>query len=992
MSEPLPFCQKCHRMRPSHDVTYHEVLGAHGGFKWNLHTGFMCSSCARQKFWTTTLWSMTVGLIGIPGLVTGPIAAMRNIKARRDYLRRANAASSIGQQMSQPQTILRDAGSKVLIAQSGSEYPLKGFPWIPATEPQARQLNTINVNAPMALGIVCLLGVIFCGIMGVLTARDYFSGQYRGKPWIPPEEVVEQTWPWVVSTIPLFAIFLLGVFISIAWWKKRYSPSVAMDVLGHVFPAEVIFHVDRVHMVALGAQRGQYYRVIVGVQNLYDQSTRVDITLGGNAPQSPLRLDLKSLEAVRAVIDLPIKQTSPDLVMGLHYDVKVHGAGGVCLRESYRQRLSTRVADGEEPTLTADDRARMERYFGLPQLGGIQFFNADRKVIVQLRHEHPDPASCFSGKWQTISLGDEKQSSSVNWIRQEFLQVINASEYAYASKDAKPISMATMIPRDGTDPADSLKTPYPVPDLSWAMTPQTDPASPVVPVVSSPSTLAPMPPVSPPPVAPPMPAWSPLPAALPVPQQRSAAIRTVLPIVVGLIVASVSFFVLWNFLPGYPNSSSSGSSRANVPPPMPRQTPIPSPVLPPAPMPAPAPIAPSPTVSPMPSPLPVPQRPSISIDDALEQLNTQSYSFQTTLRIDGSDVTYQGQMYQHSLALFGTSNSAPALIFANFSDGRLMLTWQEKKQFKILPLDKAATEISPVDHQLVSYVQAVGLLRQFKPEHAVSRPGYDEYQKLEGVSVRVIELRLEDKSKVVTCTLAVDTESRLPVKLDLYVRTPPAASSPQTHVRISQCNPTPGVDANLLNAPIPDGFEVIDLTKAPSVPSVPVDPSTMSDLQKIHAALDQWNHKKKDKAVASLMAVNWSNPQAMEQLKSTFSPGADKPAEATPGVAQADADSVVLMAQQSQELSDYVVELSKTMESAGQVELIEKNLQNMQRYGQLLDTAGQPDVLRKSGMQIRIDAMTRLIEFYDNQNELEKKLMLTRRLAILRSQLPKSAQ
>lgn len=435
-------------------------------------------------------------------------------------------------------------------------------------------------------------------------------------------------------------------------------------------------------------------------------------------------------------------------------------------------------------------------------------------------------------------------------------------------------------------------------------------------------------------------------------------------------------------------SAASGSSQLNSVPPTPMSprlsgspTPPRSELLPPQPQPQPQPQTPPPP----------PAVSSISVDDALQQLNTKSYLFQATLSLNGNYHNFNGIFVQQRyLTLMDTGNRFPVSMFVDLKDGRTTLILHKQKQARILSLDKKILDTSPEEMLLLSYAKAFRELSALEPKDALAwLESNPEYHPVEGVSAREIRLIHRDGNKVVSCNLSVDLATRLPVLLNINVSTiqesRPYAQASLSHSSLFD------IDENTpVSFPVPSDYTVIDLTAAPRIELPAVDASAMTDGQKLQAALDQWDRKEKDKAVAFLLAVDWNKRLDRDDLKSIFSPADDHSAAGTATRAQPNADRDGELAKKCQALSDYICELSKAMENANQLELAEKCLQNTWLFGKLLDMPGQADPLRRSGTQIQISTLTRLIEFYGNQNEVEKKLVMTRRLAILRDQLSKS--
>jgi DNA-directed RNA polymerase subunit RPC12/RpoP len=119
--------------------------------------------------------------------------------------------------------------------------------------------------------------------------------------------------PFKVSIVGSIAL-LGGLAGCIAWHRRqRNRPDSAPDLLAELFPPTAIMHAGRVHFTCLGVQSGGFFRVIIVIQNRFDQAThfKASFTVYECASAPQLERNLTGSEGSPILFTTPVPVSVP---------------------------------------------------------------------------------------------------------------------------------------------------------------------------------------------------------------------------------------------------------------------------------------------------------------------------------------------------------------------------------------------------------------------------------------------------------------------------------------------------------------------------------------------------------------------------------------------------------------------------------------------------------------------------------------------------------
>jgi hypothetical protein len=179
-------------------------------------------------------------------------------------------------------------------------------------------------------------------------------------------------------------LLLCCLALCIMWHRqKRNRPDTADDLLARIFPAQAIMQTGRVHCVAVGFQSGGIFRLVVGVQNLFDQPTEFRCSFANAGTLPDLACTLGESQVIVGKADFPIANSDLPAKGHLTITASAQGHGGTQVRFATRRAFKGRSQTvAVSVALAAGGHFHLDR--STTEQPGLHFANVDGNLPAPL--------------------------------------------------------------------------------------------------------------------------------------------------------------------------------------------------------------------------------------------------------------------------------------------------------------------------------------------------------------------------------------------------------------------------------------------------------------------------------------------------------------------------------------------------------------------------------------------------------------------------------
>jgi hypothetical protein len=266
------------------------------------------------------------------------------------------------------------------------------LPWgsLLRTKPRVQSLGQRQLSLPMAIGFLAAMGAF--GTLSGALAMTVNPGDE------PPAQAAS-----IRAYCCLGFIFSAIVLVGCIYWEKRRTArkDIVLDVLGEVLPASAIFEVGAMHLAAFATQVGGQIRIVVTVQNRFDQPAKLELSVADTSGAIPLEIVLDGSHA--AVFFLSTLCAVDNIgVARLRFSIKTRREGGRQVRFAARRTL--RNADREAIfTLLALAGGHVHVRLGSNNNRGYPLAFMNNECILAVRAP-ANAQGAMAAEWQMLSL------------------------------------------------------------------------------------------------------------------------------------------------------------------------------------------------------------------------------------------------------------------------------------------------------------------------------------------------------------------------------------------------------------------------------------------------------------------------------------------------------------------------------------------------------------------------------------------------------------
>jgi outer membrane lipoprotein-sorting protein len=376
----------------------------------------------------------------------------------------------------------------------------------------------------------------------------------------------------------------------------------------------------------------------------------------------------------------------------------------------------------------------------------------------------------------------------------------------------------------------------------------------------------------------------------------------------------------------------------------------------------------------------------VALADVLEHIQQSSYSFDLTIRFGNAYKTVRGSVFQHGRARFddevggGTVSTIVDLasrkslvLFHKFQTARFMEAREEPSNTGA-DLD-ASNELSNTgaDKLLLLCSRPIEELWRL-------RDGTEEdlgEKTIDGVQARRFRVVHEDEYFRNEITLWAKVRSGLPLTVEI-ASTALKPPGDQLVFTLEGFVVDPEMDESLFNLKVPPGYSLAEQT---TLADIEFAEESSGEAKKIAETLRLWADGQKDRAIETLLDVNWVAPITFAEEPYVFALTEQNIVELKQEEQQRVIAPVMDSCKFIRQICFELVERAKTARSAEEYATAETQLEAGLHLGELLNRDPEGIVIAQLvGIAVRKLALVRLKELYEEMDAPEKLVAAEQRI------------